>query len=78
MPSTGRFPARPIWACLEPCPLREITSFELDSSQSRKSVFSVWSHTYFWDIWIQAKLSTNCKREVLAEKLFASEVPSTL
>jgi hypothetical protein len=39
MPSTERFRARPMWACLEPCPLREITSFELDSSRSRKSVF---------------------------------------
>jgi hypothetical protein len=37
-----------MWACLEPCPLREITSFELDSSRSRKSVVkSFWSHTFF-------------------------------
>jgi hypothetical protein len=45
MPSTERFRARPIGACLEPCPLREITSFELDSSRSRKSVF-FGSHTF--------------------------------
>ena len=27
-----------MWACLETCPMREITSFVLDSSRSRKSV----------------------------------------
>jgi hypothetical protein len=48
MPSTERFRARPMWACLEPCPLREITSFELDSSRSRKSVVKFFlSHTFF-------------------------------
>jgi hypothetical protein len=38
MPSTERFQARPMGACSESCPLNEITSFELDSSRSRKSV----------------------------------------
>jgi hypothetical protein len=48
MPSTERFRARPMWACLEPCPLREITSFVEDSSRSRKSVVKLFrSHTFF-------------------------------
>jgi len=38
MPSQERFRARPMWACLEPCPVSKITSFGLDSSRSRKSV----------------------------------------
>jgi hypothetical protein len=49
MPSTERFRARPMWACLEPCPLREITSFVEDSSRSRKSVFLLCSHKNFWN-----------------------------
>jgi hypothetical protein len=37
-----------MWACLEPCPLPEITSFVEDSSRSRKSVFQLFkSHTSF-------------------------------
>jgi hypothetical protein len=49
MPSTERFQARPTWAYLESCPLREITSFELDSSRSRKSILlnCFKSHTSF-------------------------------
>ena len=48
MPSTERFQARPTWACLEPCPLREITSFVEDSSRSRKSIVKLFkSHTSF-------------------------------
>ena len=48
MPSTERFRARPMWACLEPCPLREITSFVEDSSRSRKSIVKLFkSHTSF-------------------------------
>ena len=34
----GTLSGTPEWACLESCPLNEITSFELDSSRSRKAV----------------------------------------
>jgi hypothetical protein len=48
MPSTERFRARPMWACLEPCPLSEISRFVVDSSRSRKSVFQLFKlHTSF-------------------------------
>jgi len=44
----GTLSGTPDWACLESCPLSEITSFELDSSRSRKSVFKLLkSHTSF-------------------------------
>jgi len=33
-----RFRARPVWVCLEPCPLREITTFVEDSSGSHKPI----------------------------------------
>jgi hypothetical protein len=40
-----------MWACLEPCPLPEITSFVEDSSRSRKSVFQLFkSHTSFSEL----------------------------
>ena len=48
MPLQERFGARPIWACLVACPVHEITSFVVDSSRSRKSVFQLFkSHTSF-------------------------------
>src|ERR1700733_12128452 len=46
MPSTERFRARPMGACLEPCPLREITSFVEDSGRSRKSVVKNLNHIF--------------------------------
>jgi hypothetical protein len=37
-----------MWACLVACPVHEITSFVVDSSRSRKSVFQMFkSHTSF-------------------------------
>jgi len=48
MPLQNRFGARPIWACLVAWPVHEITSFVVDSSRSRKSVFQLFkSHTSF-------------------------------
>ena len=48
MPLQERFGARPIWACLVACPVHEITSFVVDSSRSRKSVFQLFkSYTSF-------------------------------
>jgi hypothetical protein len=48
MPLQERFGARPMWACLVACPVNEITSFVVDSSRSRKSVFQLFkSHTSF-------------------------------
>ena len=47
MPSQERFRARPIWACLEPCPVSKITSFGLDSSRSRKFVTDFDSYIVF-------------------------------
>jgi len=48
MPLQERFGARPMWACLVACPVHEITSFVVDSSRSRKSVFQLFkSHTSF-------------------------------
>ena len=50
MPSQERFRARPMWACLEPCPVSKITSFGLDSSRSRKSVFVLVYIVFFRNI----------------------------
>jgi len=62
MPSTERFQARPTWAYLESCPLREITSFELDSSRSRKSIVKlIKSHTSFRNDRIKAKSGVRYK-----------------
>jgi hypothetical protein len=48
MPLQERFGARPMWVCLVACPVHEITSFVVDSSRSRKSVFQLFkSHTSF-------------------------------
>jgi hypothetical protein len=66
--STKTLPARPMWACLEQCPLREIASFELENSQSRKSVVKYFgSHTYFQIRKIKAKPSVRCKPGLLPE-----------
>jgi len=43
----GTLSGTPEWACLESCPLSEITSFELDSSRSRKSVIGFDLHSLF-------------------------------
>src|ERR1035441_9477016 len=49
MPLQERFGARPMWACLVACPVNEITSFVVDSSRSRKSVFDFFLHL-FWNV----------------------------
>ena len=67
MPLQERFGARPIWACLVACPVHEITSFVVDSSRSRKSVFQLFkSHTSFRDIpELKAQVTSLCKRQFL-------------
>jgi hypothetical protein len=49
MPSQERFRARPMWACLEPCPVSESASFDVDSSRSRKSVVVLVHIVFFPD-----------------------------
>jgi hypothetical protein len=64
-----------MWACLEPCPLRENTGFVEDSSRSRKSVCRVYHIRIFLVVRIEALATTNCKREFAARKCQPMHVP---
>jgi hypothetical protein len=48
--------------------LSEITSFELDSSRSRKSVFSLCSHNIFWNKELNQNPTGGASRVFLPEK----------
>jgi hypothetical protein len=67
MPSTERFQARPMGACSESCPLNEITSFELDSSRSRKFVVDLVHMVSFPTVPIASRI-------VISDKLYFRSV----
>jgi len=47
MPSQERFRARPMWACLEPCPASQNYQFWIGQQPKPQISFLFWSHTYF-------------------------------
>jgi hypothetical protein len=63
MPSQERFRARPMWACLEPCPASQNYQFWIGQQPKPQICFFALFTYIFGNVRIEAKSSARCKLE---------------